>query len=63
MPNNIMSNGPSLLLADIVLFRLTLKVLKTRMGKVSTPYKGVLFSSPTDVGSYNPPPFRVQRPH
>ena len=55
-------------LVDIVLFGFSLlgfplKVFKMRLlGRgFHTLIKGVLFSSPTDVGSHNPPPFEAQR--
>ena len=65
MPNNIMCNGPSLLLVDIVLFGLTFKVFKMcLLGKgFHTLVKGISLSSPTNVGSYYPPIFRAQRSH
>ena len=45
-------------------FGLPLKVFKTcLLGRdFHTLLRSVSFSSPTDVGSYNPPPLRVQRP-
>ena len=48
--------SPLPLLADIVLFGLSLKVFETRMlGRGFHIFiKGVLFFSPTDVGSHNP---------
>ena len=51
-------------LADIVLLGLPLKALKTRLlgGGFHTFINGVLFSSPTNVGHHNPPPFGAQRP-
>ena len=57
-------NSPSPQLTDIVLFELSLKVFKTRLlGRdFYTLIKNVLFSSPTDVGSHNPSPFKAQRP-
>ena len=57
-------NGPSPPLADIVLFGLPLKVFNTRLlGRgFHTLIQGVSFSSPTDVRSHNPPPFKFQRP-
>ena len=52
-------NGPSPRLEDIVLFGLLLKVFKTRLvGRgFHTLTKNASFSSPTNVGSHNPPPF------
>ena len=74
-------NDPDPLLADIVLFRLSLSGLqilsslgfpfracpqgfKTRLlGEgFHTLINGGLFSSPTNVGHHNPPPFEAQRP-
>ena len=51
-------NGPSLPLADIVIFRLPLKVFKMRLLRrgFHTLIKGVSFSSSTDVGSHIPKP-------
>ena len=56
--SNTICNGPSPSLADIVLFELSLKVFKTcLLGRgFHTLIKSVSFSSPTNVGSHNPPP-------
>ena len=59
-------NDPDPPLADIVLFGLSLcpKGFKTRLQGEGfhTLINGGLFSSPTNVGHHNPPPFEVQRP-
>ena len=56
---------PDIVLFGLLLFELPLKVFKTRLlGRGShTLIKNVLFSSPTDVRSHNPPPFVTQHPH
>ena len=54
-------NSLSSPLADIVLFGVSLKVFKPhRLGRgFHTLIKNISFSSPTDVGFHNPPPFEV----
>ena len=61
-------NGPSPPLANIVFFGLSLssfpsRFLKRLLGRsFHTLINNVSFSSPTNVGSHNPPFFRAQRP-
>ena len=52
-------------LTNIVLFRLSLNIFKTRLLErgFHTLIKNASFFSPTDVRSHNPPPFRAQRPY
>ena len=65
---NRICNGTNPPLADIVLSGLSLSRFPSRFLKrvcgrgFHTLIKGVSFSSPTDVGSHNPPPSEPQRP-
>ena len=68
--SDIICNSPSSSLADIVLFGLSLSSFPSRFLKMHrrlergfhTLTKNASFSSPTDVESHNPPPFRTHHP-
>ena len=69
LPHICIWNSLSPPLVDIVLFglflfELSLKIFKMRLlGRgFHTLIKNVLFHSPADVGSHNPPPFETQHP-